>query len=91
MKDLDPQERRDVEEDDILLWRAIFVFMVSRYVRQANGRIQCFPGCLWSSLHRHATSCPRWSASGTHRSGRTCRKSSGSQSFTSIRVSTVGS
>ena len=37
LKDLDAQERADVEEDDTLLWRAIFIFLVARYVRQAKG------------------------------------------------------
>ena len=43
LNDLDPQERVQVEEDDILLWRSIFIYMVARYVRQAKGEDATLP------------------------------------------------
>ena len=32
-----------MEDDDLLLWRALFIFMVSRYVRQAKGEDSGLP------------------------------------------------
>ena len=38
LKDLDNDEKRMVEEDDILMWRGIFLFIVSRYASDARGQ-----------------------------------------------------
>ena len=37
LKELDDYERAQVFEDDVLMWRAIYLFMVTRYVHQAKG------------------------------------------------------
>ena len=36
-KDLSEKEKKMVEEDDILLWRQIFLFMIATYARRARG------------------------------------------------------
>ena len=37
LHELTEQERKKVQEDDIMLWRMIFLFMISTYVRRAKG------------------------------------------------------
>ena len=37
LKDLTEEERSQVEEDDLLLWRQLFLFAVSTYARRARG------------------------------------------------------
>ena len=36
LADLTPAEKTQVEEDDILLWRSIFLWMISTYLRRAR-------------------------------------------------------
>ena len=39
--DLNPQEQKKVTEDDVMMWRAFFLFIVARHVREAeNGRAE---------------------------------------------------
>ena len=39
-KDLSPQEEAQVREDDILLWRMVFLYMVANYVAKARSHSQ---------------------------------------------------
>ena len=50
--DLTPAEVKIVQEDDVLLWRMVFLFMVSHYMAKARGhkRVGCFEERV--QLHR---------------------------------------
>ena len=37
VKDASPEERRIIEEDDVLLWRMVFLYLVAEYLRRARG------------------------------------------------------
>lgn len=64
------QEQEMVQEDDILLWRMIFVYMVASYAGKARGReIEVFWG--WSNQLLRRSTCHRWCHFGIPISGNT--------------------
>ena len=68
LADLNPAEKAQVEEDDILMWRFIFLWMIATYLRQAR-QVQSQLVFFWSSLRHQSTTCHSVSLSGTPPNG----------------------
>ena len=69
IKDATEEEKKKLQEDDLVAWRMVFLFMVASFVRKARGipeKVQF----TWSSLHHRRHTSLKWCPGGTLGTGR---------------------
>ena len=69
---LTPKEEAQVRDDDLLLWRMIYLYMVAHYMAQARGLPKVH--FALEQPHLHTATCQKQSVSGTLRSGSRSKK-----------------
>ena len=72
LKQLDEDERRMIMEDDVMLWRMIYLYMISNYIKKAREK----PTDTVLLIEQPASTWPRWCRSGIPRNGLQSRESS---------------